>query len=534
MIRHRFLSSIGLSFAAASVSLAQAGKVEPESTPEITWPTLVEIARFSHEGAGSSAYDIATNMLFATGTKDIAMIHLGQGPDAALVRTLNPALESGLDAPDTATITSVVCDPRGRGVAMATVVPKDKATVPGRAVFFETRTGKTLASVTVGFDPVSALMTFGGGNVFIANRGAAAVSDRGLVIDPPGTVTWIGLDGFDDANAFRALDQSAVSTISPNGPLLTKTLPEMRIHPDMQATPSFDLEPTGLAMGGNWLCITFQANNCIGTFDLIKKQWRAFFPLGAIEQRIDACAQDGPNISDEFQTLPMPRDLAIMSSRGDMFIVTANAGAKRGRIDRDTDAAHPDAATLGWLALSKKVSEASTADGDLTYEGSGGLDISTFTGDVDGDGVIDHPSAFGSRSLSVWDVMSGQLLGDTGAAIEKHIAKHAPTFFNANHGRPDVGSLDYGPRPVSVVAVKVGRSRFAFTGLERPGAIAIVDVSTPSAPELSDILIAAEHGDTGLPTLTLIAAKDNPTGEDVLIAGYAGSGTVVIYRIVMP
>ncbi|MCA9293838.1 MAG: hypothetical protein KDA20_08490 [Phycisphaerales bacterium] len=522
-----------LSLAAASPLAAQDAATAGEE-PQVAWPTLEPIARLRHEGAGRSAYDRASNMLFVVGDKGIAVIHMGRGDDAAIVRTINPAIESGVPEPEQATITSVVCDPRGRGVAMATVVPKDHALVPGRAIFFDTRTGKALANITVGYEPVYALWSFGGGSIHVANKGSAVKGRKDIAIDPPGTLSWIDVDELSNAAAFESLAQASVTIITPGGEALASGLPALRITPALRQSPDLDLEPTALAEAGNWLFVSFQANNAVGMFDLVNGVWRSILGLTPIEQRLDACATDGPSVAHELATLPMPNEIAVPILRdGDAYIVTANAGAIRGRMDRSSEAPYPDAAALMWMAKSKLIRDDLFPQHMLGYDGVGALEVCARSGDEDGDGVIERPCALGSRSLSLWNVTTGALVGDTGSAFEDAMTQ-SPRVYNTIGPRVDAASTERGPEPSAMRVTKVGGVWYAFVGLAHPGAIAVVDLTDARAPKLVDLRVSAMEGDFGVPALTLVPAAVNPTGSDLLIGSFAASGTVEVWRIVPP
>ena len=147
--------------------------------------------------------------------------------------------------------------------------------------------------------------------------------------------------------------------------------------------------------------------------------------------------------------------------------------------------------------------------------------------------MIDRPCALGSRSLSLWNLTSGALVGDTGAAFEDAMAK-APRVFNAIGPRVDAASIERGPKPSSLVVMKSGGAWFAFVGLAHPGAIAVVDLASPRAPRLVEMRASAMAGDSGEPTLTLVPANANPTGCDLLIGSFAGSGTVKVWRVIAP
>src|SRR5690606_23446855 len=65
----------------------------------------------------------------------------------------------------------------------------------------------------------------------------------------------------------------------------------------------------------------------------------------------------------------------------------------------------------------------------------GRLNVTTATGDTDGDGDFDEIHTFGGRGISIWNAATGQLVWDSGDDLER-ITAADPTFgpiFNANH-----------------------------------------------------------------------------------------------------
>ena len=138
---------------------------------------------------------------------------------------------------------------------------------------------------------------------------------------------------------------------------------------------------------------------------------------------------------------------------------------------------------------------------------------------------------------------SARLLYDSGDLLERKSLEFFPTEFNSNN---DGNSLDQrsderGPEPEGVTVGQVGNKTFAFLGLERPSAILVIDVTTPTAPRIVSVYHdsleptprdAAFPRDRGPEGLCFIGAAESPTGKPLLAVAFEVSGTTRIFEIV--
>jgi uncharacterized protein len=90
-------------------------------------------------------------------------------------------------------------------------------------------------------------------------------------------------------------------------------------------------------------------------------------------------------------------------------------------------------------------------------------------------------SVRGGRTLSVFDAETGQLLGDTGGQIDAAAAAEDPTLYPG--GRSNRG----GSEPEGVDLTHHRGFTLAAVTLERANAVALVDVSSPTAPVVIDV-----------------------------------------------
>ena len=156
--------------------------------------------------------------------------------------------------------------------------------------------------------------------------------------------------------------------------------------------------------------------------------------------------------------------------------------------------------------------------------------------DPDGDGDVDRLVAFGSRSLSVLEVLGEpenrrlELRWDSGDALERLVAAGAPASFNAGTKGPDSRSAKRGPEPEGLALGAVGDRVYAFLGLERSHAVVAFDVTDPTTPSFAGFAFAAP-ADLAPEGLAFLPAARNPTGTPLLAVAFEETGTVVIYAV---
>ncbi len=425
---------------------------------------------------------------------------------------------------DNAEVAHVAADPKGRGFAAATLVPARSAEDRGRVVLLDTRTGGVLDWAQTGFNPDGVVFTSDGGRLLVANEGEPDFARSGAprladgsrrVIDPVGSVSVIELDLSGPSPRITGTEE-IVPSFEPAG--------EIRVHPGVPMAR--DIEPEHIAVLGDRAWVSLQENNAVMTLDARTGLPEGIHPLATIDQRIDPGGRDGINIGTVVRSMPMPDMIVAAEIGGRTVLITANEGDDRG------EWADPDA-PRGDRARAARLVELDRMDPDAA-RGIERLRVCAFTGDTTGDGLIDVPHAFGTRSISVWDAETFELIGDTDSAFEEEMAARAPAWFNADPGRPGSAgarSDARGPEPEGLAFAMIDAEPIVFVGLERPGAIAIVSLAEPAAPGVVGFRVSAEHGDFAPEGLVFVPADLSPTGEDLLIVAYEYSGTLVVYRV---
>jgi len=422
---------------------------------------------------------------------------------------------------------------------LAVAIEADPKTSPGVVAFYGTSDLMRLGAVSVGALPDMLTFTPDGNRVLVANEGEP---NDDYSIDPVGSISVIDVSGGfatptvidvgfaafdDDADALR---EAGVRIFGPN------------------ASVSQDLEPEYVATDGSTAWVTLQENNALAVVDLTATPpvVRDVIPLGVKDHllpgnELDPSDRDGAVRIRNWPVwgMYMPDTIATYVAGGAPYLVTANEGDAR-EYDGFVEARRVGSLTLDPTAFPDAAALQNNA-------ALGRLNVSTASGDLDGDGDFDELHAFGARSFSIWDGRTGRLVFDSGHDFEVLAARRFGRDFNSNNdengGEPR--SDDKGPEPEAVTVGTIEGVTYAFIGLERLGGIMVYDVSHPESPrfvqyvnprnfsaELPDEL--DEAGDLGPESITFVSATDSPNGTPLLIVGNEISGTTSVFEIVVP
>ena len=409
--------------------------------------------------------------------------------------------------------THVAVDPAGRGFAAVTVkgAPEERGVV----VFLDLTDGRVLGFVGVGFAPDAASFSADGSSLVVANEG-----EPGDAADPAGSVSVVRLG----AGALE-LERAPVEEIA------LETADGLRVHPARRDGPARDLEPEYVCAQGGRAYVTLQENNGVAVVDIASASLAGVHGLGAVEVELDPSDEDGRRGPYERVTaLPMPDQVASFERFGRPFLVTADEGDDRGDWG---ESELGDVARLGALTADGRVSLRWRQRVDSS-PGLARLEVCAHSGDADGDGVIDEPRALGTRGVSVWDARTLERVGGTGSALERAMAEEGAWYnaTGADEPETDGRSDNRGPEPEGVVVGEVDGAPVAFVGLERPGAIAAVDLRDPRRPRVASLEVAAARGHYAVEGLCFVPAERSPFAGPMLLAAFEGSGEVVAYEVV--
>ncbi len=444
---------------------------------------------------------------------------------------------------------SVALDPLGRGFGAVSLIPEMNGVNAGKVGFFDFRNGSigALTTVDVGFHPDSISFSADGNSIYVANEGENTVGGED---DAPGSLSIIDISSImagTVAADIGGLSNADVSTFDFSSGNLGAgvSIGDLR-YTDLSAgaveNPELHIEPEFVTSSGNEVFVSLQENNGLAVFDTTTEQWTRIFDLGTIAQTVDASDRDGGFLVDDtVKGLPMPDTIAVYEVNGTTYVATANEGDFRG----------DDADRIRIKDISRDFIDDDTEAaldaiyGDFQDDAAlGRLRVSTLDGNTDADRQYEEFIMPGTRSLSIWNAETGELVGDTGS-LELILNELDPLAHNIDDGllaEFDSRSDDKGPEPEALTIAEVDGRILAILGLERQNGILVFDITDPANIELAstgDAAFVDYFNDLGAfpffapESLVYIDAEDSPTGLGVLLVGYEDAdGGIGVYSAV--
>lgn len=432
----------------------------------------------------------------------------------------------------TNSITSVYADTRGFGVA--SIVPTATTSTDfGKITFFDLSNGSILKTLDVGYHPDSVTMTPDGTKLLVANEGEYLAATESTFARP-GSVSVINLSGITNAAGLSALTAANVNTYDFSAGNLGSGVSLQGVRDNTLATNNAttsagfaNIEAEYIAPTNDKAYVTLQENSAIAVLDLASGKYEAIHKLGAITQTVDASDKDGAAngttiaINDTLKGLPMPDTMVLFTKNGTALLATANEGD--GRTD-DGDFARGSTLTANMTAA-----VALTANNT----GIGRLNLLKDQG-RDADGKIADPTMLGTRSFSLWNAATGELVFDSGSAIEQFVAANDATSFNINSGnltQMDTRSDDKGPEPEALAFGRIDGKDFIFVGAERQNGIFQFDITDLNNVSIvgyfNPITSSADSGGAFISpeSILFLDAANNPSGKNLLVVGFEGTGS---------
>ncbi|MBG7611545.1 choice-of-anchor I family protein [Polaribacter sp. BAL334] len=419
------------------------------------------------------------------------------------------------------------------GILAATVEGADYAN--GKVVFMDA-SGNIGSVVEAGVLPDMIAFTPDGTKVLTANEGQP---NGDYTIDPEGSISIINVSG-----GFNNVQQTDVTTLNFNAfdsEIATLKANGLRVF-GINPTVSKDVEPEFITVADDGLTawVTLQENNAVATINLTTNQISAITPLGLKDHNVAGNSLDA---SDQFSEIfmanwpvkgmYMPDAIANYTIAGTTYLVTANEGDARDynaleeEVRVGSSAYVLDPTTFPNAALLKKNSNL------------GRLTVTNATGDTDNDGDFDEIHVFGTRSFSIWNANTGQLVYDSGDDFEK-ITANDPTFgvlFNVSNDNNNLKnrSDNKGPEPEGITVATINGATYAFITLERTGGMMTYDITNPSSP----VFVSYKNsrttntvgGDLAPEGIIYIAPSESPVSKGLVIMANEVSATLSIYQI---
>lgn len=510
---------------AATIYITDNDNVAPAPSNQIE---LNYIGSFDPSGANTSTceivvHDPASQRLFTTsavaGFLDIINFSDPTAPTVITSVNMNPY----------GGVTSVAV----KNGIVAVASPNADETLNGSVVFFDTN-GVFLKQVTVGALPDMVTFTPDGTKVMTANEGQP---NANYSIDPEGSVSVINISG-----GIASLTQANVTTLlftaynAQEAALIASGVRKLKAT----STMSQDFEPEYITISTDsqkaW--VSLQENNAIAEINLTNTNIAEVWALGTKDISIPG---NGMDISDNngqvlianwpIKAFYLPDGIASYTSGGQNYIVTANEGDEKeytGFTERTTVGAATytlDSAVFPNASVLKQ-----------TFN-MGRFRVTNLNGNTDADTDFEIINCVGTRSFSIFNTTTKQIVYDSGDAFERYTAATLPTLFNADHeenvakGR----SRAKGPEPEGVTTAQIGSQTFAFISLERVGGVMVYNVTDPNNVTFVDYKnsrsTSAYAGDHGPEGITYIRPENSATGKPYVLVANEISGTITIFEV---
>ncbi|MCM3761068.1 choice-of-anchor I family protein [Alkalihalobacillus oceani] len=534
-----------VTLAAALLFTAQPYNVLAEAPPFLQYDgesrlQVTQLAQYdSLAGAGGTeilAFDIASKKAFVTnGAEDgldiLSFAELASGEFRQLesIRRINVG-DFGLDQVED--ITSVASHPCEDLIALAVV--SDPKTDPGYIVFL-TKSGDYLTHVQVGALPDMVTFSPDGKKALVANEGEP---NDDYSVDPEGSVSII-----DVSNGVTSTSELEVKTLS-----FPEELFDEHVRVSSKGSAAQQIEPEYIVVSDDsrTAYVALQENNAIAIIDLQAEKVTAVKGIGFKDHSIPGNELDGIEDGEiNIENLPllgwrMPDAIDLYTINGQTYLFTPNEGDAR-----DYDAYSEEVKIgeiLDQIELNADHYEGYSQEELDELVESGLLEemkdtLITAEDGKNDQGIYEALYSFGGRSFSIYNADTMELVYDSGAEFEQIIAEVLPEHFNTTNDKLqfDGRSDAKGPEPETVVVGRIGDSIYAFTALERVGAIMVYDVTNPADSQFVTMISSRDFsvnvgGDVSPEGLVFIEAENSPTGHALLAATHEVSGTVAVYE----
>ena len=420
-----------------------------------------------------------------------------------------------------------------RNGIVAVASPNANEQLNGSVVFFNTL-GQFQKQVTVGVLPDMITFSPDGTKVLTANEGQP---NTAYTIDPEGSVSIIDVSG-----GIANLTQANVNTLSFAGfntneaAIIASGVRKVK----STSTLAQDLEPEYITISPNsqkaW--IVAQENNAIIELNLVNITLGSIWALGSKDISL---LGNGMDISDNngqvlianwpLKALYHPDGIVNFSANGINYLATANEG------DEKDLTGFNERTTVGNVAYNLDATIFPNASVLKQTYNMGRFRVSNAIGNTDADPEFEEMICLGSRSFSIFNADTKQLVFDSGDDFEMYTSQTFPTVFNANHenNTPKGRSHAKGPEPEGITTALIAGRLFAFISLERIGGVMVYDITNPSSVTFVDYKnsrsTSAYAGDQGPEGITYIPASQSPNNKAYILVANEVSGTITTFEI---
>jgi hypothetical protein len=502
-------------------------RVLPTATNELKLELLTSFSTGIEEESSAEivVYDTVTNNLFVVNSiaNQIDIIDFSE-PEL-------PLLLDSIEFDSVGFINSVAVFEGVLAVAVAAPIAQDS----GFVSFWNTD-GTFLNRLIVGALPDMVTFNHSGSQLIAACEGEP---DDDYLVDPNGGVSIIEISG--DIADLTSADVTNLDFTGFDADEDALKAAGVRVF-GLGASVAQDMEPEFVTvLEGDLIAhVVLQENNSIAVVDLLTKEIIEIRPLGTIDHSLYGYGLDASNRTEginianfPIKGMFMPDAIDNISILGTTYLVTANEGDSR-----DYDG-YSEEERVGDLNLDSLT----FLDRDYLQNSHllGRLKTTTAGDDIDGDGDFDEIYSYGTRSFSIWNETSGELVFDSGDLIEQIIAAHPDyaELFNAHNEGGELElknrSDDKGPEPEGIATAIIDGNAYLFVSLERVGGAMVFninDVENPSYIGYQNNRDAETNGpDRGAEGMIFIDAEISPNGHGLLVLANEVSSTITVYEV---
>lgn len=511
--------------ALSTVYIIDNDKLAPVPNNQIS---LNYVGSFDPSGANNSTTEIVVHdpiskKLFTTSaiTGVLDIVNFSDPSSPSVVKSVDMNSYGGL--------TSVAVKNGIVAVASPNSTPQNN----GSVVFFDTN-GTFLKQVTVGALPDMITFSPDGTKVLTANEGEP---NADYSVDPEGSVSIIDISG-----GVSNLSQANVTTLlftdfnAQEASLIASGIRKLKVS----STLSQDLEPEYIAVSADnqKAFVTIQENNAVAEINLNTKTIAALWPLGKKDMSLPGNGFDASDNNNEIlianwpvKTFYIPDAVATYNVGGTNYIVTANEGDEKEFSNLN------ERTTVGASSYNLDAAVFPQAEILKASHNLGRFRVTNLNGNSDADSAFEEINAVGSRSFSIFNADTKQIVFDSGDDFERYTAQNFASIFNADHesNTPKNRSRSKGPEPEGVAIATIANQTFAFVSLERVGGVMVYNITNPNAPVFVDYKntrsTSAYGGDNGAEGITYIPKTESATGKGYIVIANEISGTLTIYEI---
>lgn len=446
----------------------------------------------------------------------------------------NPAAPSTIKSIDMTPYGGVTSIAAKNGI-LAVGSPNANEQLLGSVVLFDLE-GTFKKQLTVGALPDFVCFTPDGSKILTADEGQP---NAAYTVDPEGSVSVINVSA--GINNISQSDVTNISFASLNANEATLLAAGIRKTASF-STLAQDLEPEYITVSPDskkaW--VVLQENNAMMEINLENLTIASVWPLGTKDYSLagngaDFSTSNGEILIANFPVKGyyMPDAIANYTVNGTTYIVTANEGD-----EKEYSLVNERAAVSSNPVVLDPTKFPNATVLKQTHN-LGNFRISNLQGDTDKDGDYDELFAVGSRSFSIFNASTGNLVYDSGDDFEYITAQH-PTFsaiFNSNHEANGLKgrSNAKGCEPEALAIAELNGQQYAFVGLERIGGVMVYNITDPANPVYVDYKnnrsTTAYTGDHGPEYVVHVKGSESPDGKDYILVSNEISGTITVFGV---